>query len=217
MSKSEQSDKLAQWLEGQLSDEEQRQFQQACSEDTDFAQRVATAARIEAMAQEPDSEPVPHWDIAATMGPQSQRESQNTPWWAWRGWSPVSMAMSCCAIALLSLQAEFKVEQGAVTLSFAQQPDVQAVQTQVTDAMQQYEQRQQQLLQQQRVQLQEQQLALNTQLTRYLLDTSRQERREDIVELIKFVNQQRDDDQLFYARQLNQLQEAIYEPEHLPE
>jgi hypothetical protein len=57
--------------------------------------------------------------------------------------------------------------------------------------------------------MQKQQLQTSTQLTEYLLTSNRQERREDFAELLKFVNQQRYDDQIFYARQLNDLQDEI--------
>jgi hypothetical protein len=56
----------------------------------------------------------------------------------------------------------------------------------------------------------QQQMDASTQLTQYLLGASRKERREDFAELIKYVNEQRGDDQLFYARQLNKLQKDIY-------
>jgi len=59
--------------------------------------------------------------------------------------------------------------------------------------------------------LQEQQLSTSTQLTNYLLASSRQERKEDFGELIKFINEQRSDDQVYFARQLNQLQQEIYD------
>jgi dTDP-D-glucose 4,6-dehydratase len=58
--------------------------------------------------------------------------------------------------------------------------------------------------------MQQQQMDTSTQLTQYLLGASRKERREDFAELIKYVNEQRGDDQLFYARQLNKLQQDIY-------
>ena len=51
----------------------------------------------------------------------------------------------------------------------------------------------------------QQQMQMNTQLARHLLDSSRSERREDFADLIKHLNQQREDDQVFFARQLNNL------------
>ena len=54
-----------------------------------------------------------------------------------------------------------------------------------------------------------QQKESSAQLTQYLLSSSRQERREDFAEFVKFINQQRDDDQRFMARQINHLQQDI--------
>ena len=54
-----------------------------------------------------------------------------------------------------------------------------------------------------------QQRESSAQLTQYLLASGRQERREDFAEFVKFINQQRDDDQRFMARQLNHLKQEI--------
>jgi len=101
------------------------------------------------------------------------------------------------------------VANGAMTLSFAGTAQQQKVEQLVEQKLQEYTQMQQVAFNQRTQQMQDQQMQLNTQLTSYLLTTSRTERREDFAELIKFVNQQRADDQVFYAKQFNRLQNDI--------
>jgi RNA polymerase-interacting CarD/CdnL/TRCF family regulator len=54
-----------------------------------------------------------------------------------------------------------------------------------------------------------QQQQSSAELTKYLLASSREERKHDFAELIKFINEQRIDDQRFYARQFTRLQDEI--------
>jgi ribosomal protein L11 methylase PrmA len=107
---------------------------------------------------------------------------------------------------------QVKMEEGAMTISFAGKQSSAEIERLVNEKLESFEQKQQLALTHYRDAMQQQQLDTSTQLTQYLLTSSRQERREDFAELIKFINQQRSDDQLFYARQFNELQQEYSNP-----
>ena len=102
-----------------------------------------------------------------------------------------------------------QVSEGKLTMGFQQGPSDEQVAALVNQKLNDYQQANQAMFTQYVAALQQQQQENSTQLTQYLLTSSRQERREDFAELIKFINQQRDDDQRYYARQLTQLQRDI--------
>ena len=54
-----------------------------------------------------------------------------------------------------------------------------------------------------------QQQQTSAELTQYLLTSSREARKQDFAELLQFINDQRIDDQRFYARQFSKLQNEI--------
>lgn len=212
MLKPEQSELFAKWLEGELTPEEQTTFEGWCKNDEAFADHVATAGRVERLSADFESQPVPKWDMEATFEtPDGQKEK----WWHWQGWSIASFATSMAAILLVTLRVEISTQGGGMLISFAGDNQQQISQV-VNDKLQEYKQLQESYLTTYAQNLQQQQSQMNAQLTNYLLKESRVERKEDFAELIKFVNQQRNDDQLFYARQLNQLQQNIYEAGTVP-
>ncbi|MCC2618077.1 hypothetical protein LJ739_17615 [Aestuariibacter halophilus] len=197
---------LAAWLEGRLDDEQRTQFEQRCSEDAEFAAQVemANLAVVEAEQYKPMS--VPNWDRDSTfVAPERKR------WWHWQGLPVASMAMSMVAMVMVVSGAQFTVDDGSVTLRFVSPMDSKVLTAMVDDKLATYQQSQQLALNDFATSMRQQQLDASTQLTNYLLTSSRQERREDFAEFIKFINQQRSDDQLFYARQLNKLQEQMYQ------
>lgn len=96
-----------------------------------------------------------------------------------------------------------------MTISFAGKKSAVQIDKLVNDKLAEFQQNQQLALVNYTQAVQEQQSDASAQLTQYLLGASRQERREDFAELIKYVNEQRGDDQLFYVRQLNKLQQNL--------
>ena len=121
----------------------------------------------------------------------------------------MSMAMSAMAIVMVVSGFSVQVSEGKLTMGFQQGPSDEQVAALVNQKLNDYQQANQAMFTQYVTALQQQQQENSTQLTQYLLTSSRQERREDFAELIKFINQQRDDDQRYYARQLTQLQREI--------
>lgn len=196
---------LGLWLDGQLNQEQRLAFEQRCVEDGSFAQQVEAANIFNLHAQQYVDQAVPDWNRAATFAPV-----EKAPWWHWQGLSGLSIAMSVMAMVMVVTGFQVRIDEGAVMISFADKPSNQQIERLVNDKLQLYQQEQQVAMNRFTQSLQQQQLDTSSQLTQYLLTSSRKERREDFAELIKFINEQRSDDQLFYARQLNQLQQDMY-------
>ncbi|MFA3792122.1 hypothetical protein AB6T38_13465 [Aliiglaciecola sp. SL4] len=199
-----QSELLAAWIEGELSPEQQQQFEKLCIENEDFSKQIEMANQASLFAQDYRSQEVPKWNQEASFDYQAPIK-----WWQWQGFSVFSSALSIVAIVLVFSGFETSIENGKVIFGF--QDSDQRIEQRVAQQLNEFKAQQNEALNSYVASLREQQLDASTQLTQYLLASSRQERKEDFGELIKFINEQRNDDQLFYARQLNQLQNAIYD------
>ncbi len=193
------------WVEQQLTEAQQQLFEQRCLHDLEFAQQVETYNLVAGQSEQYRQQAVPQWDRNSTFD-----MPQKTKWWQWQGLPSVSLAMSLCAIIMVISGFEIQVNNGALTISFSSQSTSRQIDQLVEERLATFEQAQQLALTEYSQSIRQQQMDASAQLTQYLLTASRQERREDFAELIKYVNEQRGDDQLFYARQLNQLQQNIY-------
>jgi hypothetical protein len=200
----EHAELMSAWLDNKLTDQQRQQFEVLCAENSEFAEQVKLVNQISFHAQDYQQQVPRDWNKQATFDSQFQRK-----WWQWQGLPAFSTALSMLAIVLVISGFEVRLEQGAMTFSF-NRPS-QNVDQQVDQKLVEFKRQQQQVMTAYAKSLQEQQLATSTQLTNYLLSSSRQERKEDFAELIKFINQQRDEDQVFFARQLNQLQNKIHD------
>ena len=196
---------LGAWLEGTLTPEQREAFETLCSEDEEFSRQVEAANMMMMQAEGYQDQAVPNWEREATFS-----QPEKARWWQWQGLPAFSMATSALAIVMVLTGVQVKVTDGAMTISFADVQTPQEVELVMAEKLNDFQQSQQLALASYAQALQQQQTDANTQLTNYLLNSSRQERREDFAELVKFINQQRNDDQLFYARQLNKLQQEIY-------
>lgn len=196
---------LGLWLDNQLNEQQRQEFEQRCVDDEAFAQQVAAANMFNLHAQHYVEQDVPNWDRGSAFG-----LAEKTSWWQWRGGTGLSMVMSVIAMVMVLTGLQVRMDDGSLTISFAAKQSEQEIERLVNDRLQVYQQNQQLALNNITQTMQQQQLDASSQLTQYLLSSSRKERREDFAELIKFINEQRSDDQLFYARQLNQLQQDIY-------
>ncbi|MFT4938369.1 MAG: hypothetical protein ACI88A_001396 [Paraglaciecola sp.] len=193
------------WLDGQLSEQQRQQFEQRCVDDPSFAGQVETANMMNMQAESYRPQNVPQWDRLSTFD-----SVEKSKWWQWQGLSSLSFVVSSLAIVMVLSGMQIRMDDGAMTISFAAKQSSQEIDRLVEDRLREFQQNQQLVLNNYTQIMQQQQLDASTQLTSYLLNSSRQERREDFAELIKFVNEQRLDDQTFYARQLNKLQQDIY-------
>ena len=203
MSNYDNAELLALWLEDKLTPKQRDEFEQRCIQDSQFAEQVDTAAMVKVGADVYSSSEVPQWNKAATFEPQQARNS-----WSWL--SGVSFVTSALAIVLVLTGTQVTTSEGELRIRFGSGQSEQALVKLVDSKLDAFKQNQQDAFTLYAQTLQQQQLESASQLTNYLLSSSRKERREDFAELIKFVNQQRSDDQLFYARQLNQLQQDVY-------
>lgn len=195
---------FGQWLDNALTNEERDAFEALCLSDKAFAAQVETATQLSVAAEQFTPPPMPAWDKNATfVAPDKPK------WWQWQGLPVMSMAMSALAIVMVVSGFSVQVSEGKLTMGFQQGPSNEQVAALVNQKLNDYQQANQAMFTQYVAALQQQQQENSTQLTQYLLTSSRQERREDFAELIKFINQQRDDDQRYYARQLTQLQREI--------
>ncbi len=196
---------LAKWLENNLNDQERQAFEHLCLHDQSFSQHVETANSVAFTAQQFEQSDIPAWDMESTFIATEQPK-----WWQWSGMPMASMAMSALAMVMVVTGFNIEVEDGRIAMGFQSGPS-QAQMTALVDAkIADYQQANQAMFTQYVDALTAQQQQSGAQLTEYLLSSSRKERREDFAELIKFINEQREDDQRFYARQLNSLQQEIY-------
>ncbi len=199
---------FAQWLENNLSQDERTAFEALCVSNTEFAQQVEAATQLNVAAEQFSSPPMPTWDKNATFITDDKPK-----WWQWQGLPVVSMAMSAAAMVMVISGFSVHVDKGRVTMGFSQAvqqgPTEAEVAALVSDKLNDYQQSNQAMFTQYVDALQQQQQDNSAQLAQYLLKSSRQERREDFAELVQFINDQRDDDQRYYARQLTELQREI--------
>lgn len=202
MSKLEQEQLFAKWLEGNLNNDEMTLFAKYCQEDEAFSQRVSVVEKMEQLSCNYQEQSPPEWDRAAMFEPPVQKSARG---WQWQ--ATFSMAMSVAAMLMVLFKVEISTTENGMTISFAGAHQEQRMQQLLDKRLDNFEASQASYLAETTEQIQNQQLTMNTQLANYLLTTSRSERREDFAEFIKFVNEQRSDDQAFYARQLNKLQE----------
>ncbi|MFC6440743.1 hypothetical protein [Bowmanella sp. JS7-9] len=193
---------FALWLDNALDEQQRHEFEQLCIQDEAFAARVAAANYYAADAAEYTQMAMPRWDPKESFVIQA-----TIPWWQ-GAWLPVSsMAMSVMAVMLVVFNVQLSATDGQLTMRFGS--DEQRILAEVNARLDAYQQTQQLALADTVDKLVERQKLNNAELTNYLLTSSRQERREDFAEFIRFVNQQRSDDQVYYARQINALQDKV--------
>jgi hypothetical protein len=211
MSEQDKVDLFAAWLEGELTSSQQNQFESLCKSDADFAMQVEQANYVNILRQTSSDKEAPAWNkelsFQHNIRPNNILQSR---WWQWQGLPITSLACSVFAIVMVVSGFNFEMSQGRMSMGFSKdsisEDDIAAMlETRITN----YQQTNQMLLAQYIEAMQSQQLQASTQLTEYLLTSSRKERREDFAELIAFVNEQRRDDQVFYARQINDLKQDI--------
>ncbi|WP_100643932.1 hypothetical protein [Alteromonas facilis] len=205
MSKDYQSELFSAWLDDRLSHEQRQEFEALCISDAAFSARVANANHIKIVSDAYHPEEVPAWNREATFD-----MPQSLPWWQSPKLALSSFACSAFAIVLALSNVQVSVTDDGVNVGFAERVTNAQIDALVAQRIQDYQDNNQAMFAQYVDALNRQQQESSVQLTEYLLSSSRQERREDFAELVKFLNEQRSDDQLFYARQLNNLQQEIY-------
>ena len=204
------------YLNNSLTSEQEKQFNGLCESDAEFAQAVENSARLNSASVSFVSPALPQWDKEQTFFKKDKPRSLSS----WFSLPACAMAMSACALIAVLTGAKLTYSDNGVALSFlnnnpnsidemVEQRVTQEVAKALGEQREFYQQSNQTLFKEYAQALSTQQQQSSAELTKYLLASSREERKQDFAELIKFINEQRIDDQRFYARQFTRLQDEI--------
>ena len=204
------------YLDNSLDSEQEKQFNALCEADAEFAQAVENSARLNSASESFVAPAPPQWDKEQTFFKKDEPRSLSS-WFSLPG---CAMAMSACALLAVLTGAKLSYSDNGVALTFSnngantvdemvEQRVTQEVAKALGEQRDFYQQANQTLFKEYAQALSAQQQQSSAELTKYLLASSREERKHDFAELIKFINEQRIDDQRFYARQFTRLQDEI--------
>ncbi|WP_068545634.1 anti-sigma factor family protein [Thalassotalea crassostreae] len=200
MSNSEKQFQL--WLDGKLDAEQAVQFEQSIEDNAELKQRLAMARYLEQQVHCIAQEDVPAWDRESTFS------TDKSPWWQWQGLPVLSFTSSVFAIMLVIFNVQFiSTEQGyAVNFGHQEQQTAKDVNTLIEQQLGDFAKEQQVVMTNFVSDLKQSQTDNNLKLASYLMSTTRQERQQDISAVVKFVNEQRDDDLLDQKLRLQKLE-----------
>lgn len=204
------------WVNNSLTQEQKATFTKKYAQDSVFAAAADNASLLAGSASEFVAPPLPDWNKAQLFPAQDK-----SSWFQWQGFPALACALSAVAIVLvftgmpnkdngksLAAQAPNNVDAEQLSNLVAEQVRVQ-VQQQVIQQREMYQEANQVLFKEYAQSLAAQQQQTSADLTQYLLASSREARKQDFAELLQFINDQRIDDQRFYARQFSKLQDEI--------
>ncbi|WP_282145428.1 hypothetical protein [Alteromonas stellipolaris] len=204
------------WVNNSLTQEQKATFSKKYAQDSVFAAAADNASLLAGSASEFVAPPLPDWNKAQLFPAQDK-----SSWFQWQGFPALACALSAVAIVLvftgmpnkdngksLAAQAPNNVDAEQLSNLVAEQVRVQ-VQQQVIQQREMYQEANQVLFKEYAQSLATQQQQTSADLTQYLLASSREARKQDFAELLQFINDQRIDDQRFYARQFSKLQDEI--------
>ncbi|WP_027672019.1 hypothetical protein [Rheinheimera baltica] len=189
------------WLEGKLTEQ---QCQQQLQFDPVWLDRMLNVQAMRADAAAPRFEVVPEFDSSALFAKQWQRPKPQRSWWP-----QVSLALSCAAMLISLSPAQLQLKDGSLTLSW--QNTEAEVNAAVSTALTAYQHEQQQWLLQQ---LDFQQQNTSTQLVLlkdYLQNELKHDQRSDMLQLVEYLNQQRQSDWQYWQENYQPVQ-ANYRP-----
>lgn len=176
-----------------------------------WQQRANTGQYLQHQITAPDHK-VPHWDRGAAFS------TDHRPWWQWQGLPVISMAFSMCAIALVLFKVELVIKDEGLLLSFAgnhaKQQSEQLSMTLATimdNKLQAFENKQQLLLANYTLEQNSKQQQSNLQLASYVIGATRQERKEDLTDFIRYINEERKEERFEQTIKFEQLDQAIYQ------
>ncbi|MGQ4277008.1 hypothetical protein ACQ5ES_08185 [Pseudidiomarina sp. E22-M8] len=163
-------------------------------------------AWLETTATATQPESVPEWPRESTFRAQRLTE---TSWWQ-RPFLPIaSLACSVLAVLTVVTQLQVQVTEQGFNVHFGGGLSEQQLQAAVDEKMTRLATEQQLQLANYAANLRQDfsddVAAANQQLVNYVLTTNRNERQEDMEDLIRYVNAQREDDQVYLAHQLSQV------------
>lgn len=174
--------------------------------------------QLQQLADEWQTQDVPQWQREATFRVAKQTKLR---WWQ-RAWLPVtSFACSALALALVLGNTQIISNDHGVTVRFGGSvTDSQAVEQLLAQRLNEYAAAQQIALVNYGVTLRndmrEDMNVANQQLVNYVIAANREERNDDMADLIRYVNAQREDDQVFFANQIQQISEDLLQQSGYP-
>jgi len=189
------------WLDGKITAE---QCAMQLEHDPQWYARLQNTLALQADAKAPRFEPVPEFDSSALFAKQWQRPKLQRSWWP-----QLSLALSCAAMLISLSPAKFQLQDGSLTLSW--QNSQKEINNAVSHALLAYQKEQQQWLVQQ---LDTQQQSTSSQLVLlkdYLQDELKRDQRSDMLQLVEYLNQQRQADWQYWQENYQPMQ-AGYRP-----
>jgi len=190
------------WVNNSLTQEQKAIFSKKYAQDSVFAAAADNASALAGCASEFVAPPVPDWNKAQLFPAQDK-----SSWFQWQGFP----ALACFTGMpnkdngkLLTAQTPSNVDAEQLSSLVEEQ-----VRVQVKQQREMYQEANQVLFKEYAQSLAAQQQQTSAELTQYLLTSSREARKQDFAELLQFINDQRIDDQRFYARQFSKLQDEI--------
>tara|TARA_B100000929_G_scaffold272570_1_gene244240 strand:+ start:152 stop:778 length:627 start_codon:yes stop_codon:yes gene_type:complete len=183
-----------QWLDGHLSKSAELELaEQLAAHAPELHKRMQSIRWMQQQADGYQGERVPDWNRQGT-GPQPRVNRWANPW------SFAAFALSCAALAMVSVL----VVKQQLTAQFDER--VAAV---VEQKLSVFEQQQNIALAKQekalRANFREQLSTSTAQLATYIMATNRAERKDDMSQLVEYMNETRSEDLNFYTAQLRQV------------
>lgn len=172
------------WLAGKMTASE---CEQQLDQNSEWYSRFQTAQMIQRQAKAPFFAPVPEVDTMSMFAQQWQRPAKSSNWWP-----KLSVAFSVVALVISLSPLELQMQDSGLTLSWRGGQQMQ--QQQLETLLASYRKEQQDYIQiqlQSNVQQQASQLIF---LKDYLTEQQTKERRTDMLELVEYLNQQRQSD-----------------------
>lgn len=172
------------WLAGKITASE---CEQRLDPQSEWLERFHTAQIVQRQAKAPFFAPVPEIDTMSIFAQQWQRPAKSSNWWP-----KLSVAFSVLALVVSLSPLELQMQDSGLTLSWRGGQQMQ--QQQLETLLASYRKEQQDYLQTQLQNTQQQQASQLILLKDYLTEQQTKERRTDMLELVEYLNQQRQSD-----------------------
>ncbi|AEF04379.1 hypothetical protein [Alteromonas naphthalenivorans] len=200
------------WVNNSLTQEQKAIFSKKYAQDSVFAAAADNASVLAGSASDFVAPPVPDWNKTQLFSAKNK-----SSWFQWQGFPALACALSAVAIVLVFTGLPNKDNGKLLTAQTPSNVDAEQlsslveeqVRVQVKQQREMYQEANQVLFKEYAQSLAAQQQQTSAELTQYLLTSSREARKQDFAELLQFINDQRIDDQRFYARQFSKLQDEI--------
>lgn len=172
------------WLAGKITASE---CEQQLDQTSEWHSRFQTAQMLQRQAKAPFFAPVPEIDTMSMFAQQWQRPTKSSNWWP-----KLSVAFSVLALVVSLSPLELQMQDSGLTLSWRGEQQMQ--QQQLETLLASYRKEQQDYIQTQLQGTQQQQASQLILLKDYLTEQQTKERRTDMLELVEYLNQQRQSD-----------------------